>query len=102
MQLIQYYDKAFKSSNLPLWIFPYRIMSTSKSTGLIQLIPDAISLDGLKKRSDYPGSLVGHFQQSYKGEQLELAKRNFMTSMAAYSVLSYLLAFKDRCDYLCF
>lgn len=37
--------------------------STSKTTGLIQLIPDAVSIDGLKKRADYPGSLRKHFEK---------------------------------------
>jgi hypothetical protein len=30
-----------------------------------QLIPDATSLDGLKKRPDFPGSLRKHFEKSY-------------------------------------
>ena len=30
-----------------------------------QLIPDATSLDGLKKRADFPGSLRKHFEKSY-------------------------------------
>jgi len=45
MQLITYYQRIFAQANLPLWVYSYRILSTSKSTGLIQLIPDAISLD---------------------------------------------------------
>jgi hypothetical protein len=39
------------------------LYSTSKTTGLIQLIPDAVSLDGLKKKPEYPGSLRKHFEQ---------------------------------------
>ena len=65
MQLIIYYQIAFQAARVPVWLYTYRILSTSKSTGLIQLIPDAISLDGLKKRPDYPGSLRMHFEKSY-------------------------------------
>jgi hypothetical protein len=39
------------------------LYSTSKTTGLIQLIPDAVSIDGLKKKAEYPGSLRKHFEQ---------------------------------------
>ena len=42
-------------------LFSFPLLSTSKSTGLIQLIPDATSLDGLKKSKSFPGSLRGHF-----------------------------------------
>ena len=65
MQLIIYYQIAFQAARVPVWLYTYRILSTSKSTGLIQLIPDAISLDGLKKRPDYPGSLRKHFEKCY-------------------------------------
>ena len=57
MQLITYFDKRFREAGLPLWLLSYRIMSTSQSTGLIELIPNAISLDGLKKRDGWPGTL---------------------------------------------
>lgn len=94
-QLIMFYQKLFKAANLPLWLYSYRILSTSKTTGLIELITDCISLDGLKKKSDYPGSLRLHFERAY-GDALDEAVENFVQSMAAYSVVTYVLAIKDR------
>lgn len=95
MQLITFFQRAFKAANLPLWLHTYRIVSASKTTGLIELITDSISLDGLKKKSDYPGSLRLHFEKSYK-EGINTAVDEYVKSMAAYSIVTYLLAIKDR------
>ena len=99
MQLISYYEKLFKAAHLPLWLFTYRIMSTSKSTGLIELIPNATSLDGLKKRESWPGSLRAHFEASYgppSSPEFSYAVTEYVKSLAAYSIIAYLLAIKDR------
>lgn len=64
-----------------------------------QFLTDAISFDGLKKSSDYPGTLRGHFEKIYGGAgsaEFQAAQRNFAVSLAGYSLLSYLLAIKDR------
>lgn len=95
MQLIMFYQKIFKAAGLPLWLHTYRIVSASKTTGLIELITDCISLDGLKKKEDYPGSLRLHFENAYK-ENIDAAIEEYVKSMAAYSVVTYLLAIKDR------
>ncbi|KAG5183852.1 kinase-like domain-containing protein, partial [Tribonema minus] len=99
MQLIYFYLEVFQKETLDLWLQPYRILSTSKSTGLIQVLDNSISLHGLKKNPDYPGSLGGVFEQVWGAagsEALNEARRRFAQSLAGYSVVSYLLAFKDR------
>lgn len=103
IQLIKYYQLAFLEADLPVWIYTYRIMSTSQSTGLIELIPDAMSLDGLKKKPNYPGSLRAYFEKAYgyvKGQPeppaFTQAIKNYVASMAGYSIVCYLLAIKDR------
>eukprot|EP01040_Poterioochromonas_malhamensis_P016323 gene16323-18507_t len=99
MQMITFYEKVLRENNVPVWIHTYRIMSTSKTTGLIELIPNAVSLDGLKKKSDYPGSLRGWYEQAFGGPNSPQFKRaidNYVSSMAAYSIIAYLLAIKDR------
>ena len=35
MQLIMYYQMAFKTEKLPIWLHTYRILSTSKTTGTV-------------------------------------------------------------------
>lgn len=103
MQLIAFYQRAFTKAKLPLWLYTYTILSTSKSTGLIQLIPDAFSIDSIKKRSDFPGSLRLYYEQLYGAPVdgvdppgLTTALGEFVKSMAAYSIVCYMLQIKDR------
>ena len=101
MQMIHYYQSVFVSANLPIWLRPYRILSCSKSTGLIETLTDSTSIDGLKKSPGYPkeGGLRAYFEQVYgapKGKNFKAAQRNFMLSLAGYSLVSYLLGLKDR------
>jgi phosphatidylinositol 4-kinase A len=101
MQMIHYYKSVFVDAGLPLWLKTYRILSTSSSTGLIQVLVDATSMDGLKKSEGYPteGGLRKYFENTYgfpDSKSFKAAQRNFMTSLAAYSIVSYLLGLKDR------
>ncbi|KAG2527677.1 hypothetical protein JM16_001540 [Phytophthora kernoviae] len=96
MQLITTFQTIFQESGLPLWLRPYRIVSTGRTSGLLETITDAQSLDALKKRSGYAG-LRAHFESTYgAGEAFKKAQRNFLHSLAAYSVVCYLLQIKDR------
>lgn len=38
MQLISIYQESFRDAQLPVWLHTYKILSTSKTTGLIELI----------------------------------------------------------------
>ncbi len=98
MQLISYFQTAFAAASVPVWLHSYRILCASKSTGLIQLIPNAISIDALKKREGYPGSLAAYYKHSFghSPEALASAQANFVQSLAGYSAVTYLLAIKDR------
>lgn len=103
MQLIKYYQNAFREANLPCWLLSYTILSTSQSTGLIELIPNAVSLDGLKKREGYQGNLRAYFEATYgyvegrpESPAFRTAMNNYVSSMSAYSIVTYLLAIKDR------
>jgi hypothetical protein len=99
IQLISFFDRAFKRDNIDAKLYTYKIISTSKTTGLIQLIPDAISLDAVKKQSTWPGSLRAYFQQVYGPPgtpAFDAALENYIQSMAGYSIVTYLLAIKDR------
>ena len=103
MQMIHYYKSVFAQAKLPLWLKTYRILSTSNSTGLIEVLVDATSLDGLKKSSNYPtkeeGGLRKYFETVYDGpdsEAFQAAQTNFMQSLAAYALVSYFLGLKDR------
>lgn len=100
MQLISKFQHIFSAGQLPLWLRPYSIVSTGRSSGLLETITDAQSFDALKKHKDYEG-LRKHFEQTYgHGDVLspafKSAQRNFLHSLAAYSIVCYLLQIKDR------
>ncbi|CAK4080589.1 unnamed protein product [Aphanomyces euteiches] len=98
LQLIQKFMEIFKAANLPIWLKVYRIIATSSSTGIIETLINAISLDGLKKRDGYV-SLLNHFEKSYgpkDSERFLEAQTQFIQSMAGYSLVSYFLQIKDR------
>ncbi|KAL4169425.1 hypothetical protein KRP22_010345 [Phytophthora ramorum] len=96
MQLITTFQTIFRDCGLPLWLRPYRIVSTGRTSGLLETITDAQSLDALKKTTGYAG-LRAHFESTYgAGDAFKKAQRNFLHSLAAYSVVCYLLQIKDR------
>jgi phosphatidylinositol 4-kinase len=101
MQMIHYFKSVFAKANLPLWLKTYRILSTSKDCGTIEVLTDATSIDGLKKSPGFPaeGGLRAYFEQTYgppESKPFKEAQKNFMQSLAAYSLVSYLLGLKDR------
>ena len=101
MQMIHYFESVFAKSNIPVWLKTYRILSTSKSTGLIEVLTDATSIDGLKKSEKYPasGGMRAYFEQVYgppTSKSFLAAQRNFIRSLAGYSLVAYLLGLKDR------
>lgn len=101
MQMIHFYKSVFAQAKLPLWLKTYRILSTGSSTGLLELLTDATSLDALKKSEGYPeeGGLRAYFEKVYGGpesESFKAAQANFAQSLAAYGIVSYLLGLKDR------
>jgi len=102
MQLIDLCQEAFQEAGLELWLLPYRILSTGRSTGIIEMVRNSMSFDALKKRPGYgQGGLREHLHRMTQyaadpGEAFKTAQRNFVRSLAAYSLLSYLFLFKDR------
>mmetsp|Transcript_4375 Transcript_4375/g.10930 ORF Transcript_4375/g.10930 Transcript_4375/m.10930 type:complete len:935 (-) Transcript_4375:2633-5437(-) len=101
MQMIHFYKSVFVEAGLPLWLKTYRILSTSGSTGLIEVLVDSTSIDGLKKADGFPaeGGLRRYMEETYGGKDsksFKAAQQNFMQSLCAYSIISYLLGLKDR------
>jgi phosphatidylinositol 4-kinase len=97
MQLFKEIFDHFGLSNM-LWLKPYRIVSTGNTTGIVQVLSDAISLDGLKKTVGFT-SLNSYFSKTYgkiSSDRLAIAKHNFVSSLAAYSLFCYILLIKDR------
>lgn len=98
MQMISEFQKIFEKSKVKLWLRTYKILATGVNTGLVETITDACSLDQLKKHEE-GCDLAQYFRKAY-GEvdswKFQNAHNNFIESMAAYSLLSYVLQVKDR------
>eukprot|EP00474_Spongospora_subterranea_P010681 CRZ11139.1 hypothetical protein [Spongospora subterranea] len=99
MQMITYIDELFKAALLPLRLRPLDILVCSPTSGLIECVPDSKSIDALKKSIPGFQSLLWFFENHFgpRGSpEFAAAQKNFVESMAAYSLVSYLLQIKDR------
>jgi phosphatidylinositol kinase/protein kinase (PI-3 family) len=45
MQLVQLCQEAFQEAEQELWILPYRIISAGRTTGIIEMVRNAMSID---------------------------------------------------------
>ncbi|KAI3462380.1 hypothetical protein Pfo_019043 [Paulownia fortunei] len=98
VQLISHFYDIFQEAGLPLWLRPYEVLVTSSYTALIETIPDTASLHSIKSRFPNISSLRDFFVAKYQenSPSFKLAQRNFVESMAGYSLVCYLLQVKDR------
>ncbi|KAF6003235.1 Phosphatidylinositol 4-kinase beta [Cyanidiococcus yangmingshanensis] len=97
--LIAEFARIFEAVRLPVWLRPYRIVATGADSGFVQVIPDAYSIDQIKKAFHGNITLAGYFSERFgpRGSPSHrTAVRNFVMSMAGYSVVTYLLNIKDR------
>ncbi|KAF9168827.1 phosphatidylinositol-4- kinase [Mortierella sp. AD011] len=97
IQLIAVFKNIFTSVGLDLYLFPYRIVATAPGCGMIDVIPNSISRDQLGREK--VNNLQDYFVTKYGGVdsiEYQKARNNFIQSVASYSVVSYLLQFKDR------
>lgn len=95
MQFIKKMKNIFQEAKIPLWLRAYHIEVTSSSSGLIEFIPNTNSIDGIKKQLQEDWTFSDFFCEHFRNN-LEEAKLNFTQSLAAYSLICYLLQIKDR------
>ncbi|PGH30996.1 phosphatidylinositol 4-kinase [[Emmonsia] crescens] len=97
LQMIAAFRSIFTGVGLDVFVYPYRVTATAPGCGVIDVLPNSISRDMLGREA--VNGLYDYFIATYGGEQsirFQVARSNFVKSMAAYSVISYLLQFKDR------
>jgi phosphatidylinositol kinase/protein kinase (PI-3 family) len=97
-QIIYRMASVLARERVPVWLCPYKIIAVSDRGGLMEAIPDTISLDSLKRNGPNYTGLRDFFHDHFgEGtEDLADAKANFMESLAAYSIVCFLLQIKDR------
>eukprot|EP01135_Chromosphaera_perkinsii_P004556 Nk52_evm26s288 gene=Nk52_evmTU26s288 len=97
LQIISLCKKIFESADLPLYLYPYRVVATAPGCGVIECVPNSKSRSELGKSTDV--SLYDYFIDTYGDEQsfnFQNARANFIKSMAGYTMVTYLLQIKDR------
>ena len=98
-QVIFQMHHILKRGRVGCWLRPYGIIATSPDSGLIEAIPDTVSLDVLRRRDARYVSLMDFFERFFgpEGSQPFIkARTNFMRSLAGYCIVCYILQLKDR------
>lgn len=98
MQLIRIFMDIWHDERLPLWMQPYQVLPTSHQTALIELLPNAVSVHSIKRCLPPGTTLADHFFKLFPRGTPECrqAQGAFAESLAAYSLVCYLLQIKDR------
>lgn len=97
LQMIAAFRGIFHNVGLDVFVFPYRVTATAPGCGVIDVLPNSISRDMLGREA--VNGLYEYFVSKYGNEdslRFQEARKNFVKSMAAYSIISFLLQFKDR------
>ena len=97
LQMIAAFRGIFNNVGLDVYVYPYRVTATAPGCGVIDVLPNSISRDMVGREA--VNGLYDYFISKYGNEdspRFQEARSNFVKSMAAYSIISFLLQFKDR------
>jgi len=106
-QIISEFRRAWVVAGLPLFVHPFRVLVTSRTSGLVETIPNATSIHSIKKyayttKLAYGGTeytLKDHFAKEFgpvDSPRYRAAQSRFANSLAGYSLVCYFLNLKDR------
>jgi hypothetical protein len=98
MQLLRHAAGIFEEFNLDLPLLTYDIVATTAASGIIECVPNAVSLDALRHAPDWT-SLPDFFESAFgprSSPRYAAAHSTFVRSNAAYSLVSFVLQIKDR------
>lgn len=94
LQLIKKFKSIFDKAGICLKLYPYEILIISKESGIIEFLPNTLSIDQIKKK--YPKKDLNKFFRHVFYQKFEIAQKNFCESLAAYSLICYFLEIRDR------
>eukprot|EP00607_Mallomonas_marina_P006435 CAMPEP_0182426888 /NCGR_PEP_ID=MMETSP1167-20130531/13404_1 /TAXON_ID=2988 /ORGANISM="Mallomonas Sp, Strain CCMP3275" /LENGTH=878 /DNA_ID=CAMNT_0024608629 /DNA_START=749 /DNA_END=3385 /DNA_ORIENTATION=+ len=98
-QVIAQIHHLLQKGRVGCWLRPYGIVAISPDSGIIEAIPDTVSLDVLRRRDVRYVSLMNFFERFFGPEgsiAYTRARNNFMRSLAGYCIVCYILQLKDR------
>lgn len=110
-QLIQAFKKIWDDAGTNVWVKDMRILITNDSSGLVETITNGLSVHSIKKALTSASvaagtnpkgtiaSLSEHFDKKFgerDSDAYVMALDGFVRSLAAYSIICYILQIKDR------
>ncbi|EWC46982.1 hypothetical protein DRE_03744 [Drechslerella stenobrocha 248] len=110
-QLIEFCGRVWENANVDVWVRRMRILVTGESSGLIETITNGVSLHSLKRSLTLASMAAGknprgkfatlkdHWQKTFgetDSKPYKDALDAFTKSLAAYSIICYILQLKDR------
>ena len=96
MEIMELLKNVFQREGLELFLFLYRV-ATKPGCGVIECVPNSNSRDEIGRKTDI--DLYQYFLDKYGGpdtSEFQRARRNFIISMAGYSLFMFLIQIKDR------
>nr|XP_003470490.1 phosphatidylinositol 4-phosphate 3-kinase C2 domain-containing subunit gamma isoform X2 [Cavia porcellus] len=102
LQIIQVIDNIWLQEGLDMQMIIYRCLSTGKNQGLVQMVPDAVTLAKIHRHSGLIGPLKENTikkwfsQHNHIKADYEKALRNFFYSCAGWCVVTFILGVCDR------
>ena len=91
-------NQIFNRKSLKLKLRPYEILATGRDCGLIEFVADSLSIDTIRKkmsiRYNRTCDLFDYFRKNFgpvKSKEFIQAQKNFADSLAAYSLVCYVL-----------
>ncbi len=96
-QLINEFLQIFKFEKVKCWLQPYEIIATGTNVGIVEVVPNSMSIDQMKRKTK---KSLSDFYKDYFGpegsHQYKRAMKNYIQSLAGYSLVCYFLQIKDR------
>ncbi|XP_049738525.1 phosphatidylinositol 3-kinase C2 domain-containing subunit gamma isoform X2 [Elephas maximus indicus] len=102
LQIIQVMDNIWLREGLDMQMIIYRCLSTGKGQGLVQMVPDAVTLAKIHRHSGLIGPLKENTikkwfsQHNLLRADYEKALKNFFYSCAGWCVVTFILGVCDR------
>lgn len=102
MQVVQLFQATFARARTGLRLYPYKVLPTRTGSkkipgGILEVVPDVMSRDEIGKTGF--STLYDYFVATYgrpESAEFEAARMAFIESLAAYSVVCYIMRIKDR------